>query len=444
MKKKQIIITSITCVLALALMVGAYIVNPLLPIITGYGAKSMCSGVFIAHRSPDSIRSIDLNFMPISLSSVKVNYDDQSAESRFLWHKSKAIYREGFGVTLISETSEEELRSQIFPTPRMKHAEQPLPISNFEHVSKAGMDSISHSLIMERNYGGTPFSFMAVHQGQVIAEAYKPGVNKDTRLLSWSMGKSFTNTLAGMLAMTDSLDIYAPCNIPEWQNDERKNITLNDLLQMQSGLEWNENYGSESDVNLMLHTSGDMAHYVANKKAIAPAGTHWYYSSGSTNLAMHVLRQHINNDSLFYDLAINKLFAAIGATTAILETDPAGTMIGSSYLYARTADYARFGLMYLNDGVVNEQRILPEGWVKYTTTQASDSKGDYGSFFWLNQGDKYHGLPADIYSCNGHDGQYIFMIPSYDLVVVILGYSPKKRNPIDVEKLLADIISQVK
>ena len=125
---------------------------------------------------------------------------------------------------------------------------------------------------------------------------------------------------------------------------------------------------------------------------------------------------------------------------AVFETDPSGTQVGSSYIYATARDYSRFGLLYLQDGIFNGERILPEGWVDYSTTPASHSDGNYGSFFWLNKGKYYPSAPEDMYACNGHDGQRIFIIPSEGLIVVVVGYSPKKDNEMNFDLLLKDVI----
>jgi CubicO group peptidase (beta-lactamase class C family) len=143
------------------------------------------------------------------------------------------------------------------------------------------------------------------------------------------------------------------------------------------------------------------------------------------------------------------LFDRIGAPDIVFEVDPSGTIVSSSYLYATARDYARFGLLYLNDGVINGERILPEGWVKYTTTPVSDSrgqngvahdsKGQYGAFFWLNSLKEFPSVPKDMFWAHGHDGQNFFIIPSKDMVVVVLGYSPTS-HMLDFERLLGDIL----
>jgi CubicO group peptidase (beta-lactamase class C family) len=285
---------------------------------------------------------------------------------------------------------------------------------------------------------------MVVHKGIPVAEAYKPGFSEDTRFLSWSMAKSFVNAFAGIMAGEGLLDVNSPAGIEEWEGDERRNITINDLLQMQSGLEWNEDYGNRSDVTVMLHCDDDMSRYAFDRPARYPAGTKWYYSSGTTNIVSYILRKKTGNDDEYYTFLHRNLFSRTGIRDAVFEVDPEGTMVGSSYLYLTARDYARFGLLYLNDGVFNGERILPEGWVEYSTTPASDSGGEYGAFFWLNRSGKLPSAPRDMYMCVGHDGQRIFIIPSMEMVVVVLGYSPSSNGGMDFDTLLRDILGSVK
>ena len=172
-------------------------------------------------------------------------------------------------------------------------------------------------------------------------------------------------------------------------------------------------------------------------------GTHWYYSSGSTNIVMRYLRSKFASDEAFLGYMRERLFAPLGIRNPAFEPDASGTPVGSSYLYVTAMDYARFGQMFLDDGCVCGQRILPEGWVRYATTPASDSNGGYGAFFWLNRNGSCPDAPADMYSCQGHDGQEIYIIPSRGLVVVVLGYSPKPDRVIDFNGLLKDIIATI-
>ncbi|MGE5419253.1 MAG: serine hydrolase domain-containing protein [Chloroflexota bacterium] len=445
--KKRILYGFLT-VFTIALIAGLIYFNSLLPIITGYAAKNLCSDVFISGRQQQDVENLDLNFSLIKNTKNTVNYEDKSVTSRFLWGKSKAIYRDGFGVTLIRETDEKTLRNERFPSgtePEYNQDTIDWPLGNILPDTTTGINleklkEISNQATGNSAYNGNIFALLVMHKGLPVIESYKQGFNEKTRFVSWSMAKSFTNALTGIMVKQGRLDINQPAGIKEWQNDDRKTITLKNLMQMQSGLKWNEDYGNRSDVTVMLHCEPDMGRYAYEQKMEYPAGTHWYYSSGTTNIMCDILQEKIGNDSLYYTFAEEELFNKIGMPDAVLEVDPSGSWVGSSYLYATARDYARFALLYLNDGVFNGERILPEGWVKYSTTEVPASKGRYGAFFWLNRGKTIKTVPEDAFSCNGHDGQYIFMIPSKELAVVILGYSP---GGIDLDKLFGDILGTI-
>jgi len=434
-----------------ALIGGGIYFNSLLPIITGYAAKNLCSDVFISGRQQKDIEALDLNFSFIKYAKNSVDFSDKSVTSRMLWGKSEAIYRDGFGATLIRDKTEKDLRERKFPIYAIGNYNQDSirwPLGNMISDTVTGIDRqalerVSEKLIKENAYNGDAFAFMVLYKGQPVAEAYKPEFNRRTRFISWSMAKSFTNALVGILVREGKIDINKPAEIDEWKNDERSKITLNNLMQMQSGLKWNEDYGTKSDVTLMLHREGDMSRYAFDMPLEYPAGTHWYYSSGTTNIVNRIIRGKFDTDSAYYSFAYKELFNKTGMPDAVFESDANGIFVGSSYLYATARDFARFGLLFLNDGVFNGERILPEGWVDYSRTPASDSKGGYGSFFWLNRSKSIPSAPEDMYMCVGHDGQRIFILPSQQMVVVVLGYSPKAKGGMDFNSLLKDILSSL-
>ena len=452
MKKKSIFRIAWALLLA-AVLGGCVYLNSLMPIITGYAAKNLASDVFVSGREPADVEALDLHFSFIQYTRNRVDFENRTITSRFLWSKSTALYREGYGVTLLrGRKAMERLKAQAFPlapeaaTLQPDDSENlqstgPGPLAPGDSAVAARLEPIARALVDDHAYNGTPFAFVVLHDGAIVAERYRQGITADTRLLSWSMGKSFTNALVGLMAGDGLVDIHAPMDIPEWQNDDRRVITLNDLMQMQSGLEWNENYGNRSDVNLMLHREEDMGLFALSKPLMAKPGTHWYYSSGSTNIVMRYLRGKFASDTEFLAYLRSRLFAPLGIRNACFEPDMSGTPVGSSYLYATARDYARFGQLYLDDGLVGSSRILPEGWVAYTRTPASASQDGYGAFFWLNQNRTCPDAPEDMFSCQGHDGQEIYIIPSQDLVVVVLGYSPKPDRVIDFNALLRDIIA---
>jgi len=445
------ILWTLLTVLILVLAYGVYYINSLLPIITGYPAKYLCSAVFVSGREQAEVEAMDLNFSFIKYTKNEVNLQDSSVISSFLWGKSKAIYRKGFGATLLRGIDEAELRKIKFPVVPAAYNQDTIawPMGNIlpdttTNIDHDALEQITEKLMDEDGYNGHAFAFMVVHKGIPVAEAYQPQFDAKTRFLSWSMAKSFTNTLAGILVKEGKWDINQPMSIPEWQTDDRKQITYNNLMQAESGLLWNEDYGNRSDVTVMLYCENDFARYAYDQPLEFPIGTKWYYSSGSANVVSYMMRKTLNDDQEYFRFPKTQLFDKIGMPDAIFETDASGTFVGSSYLYATARDYARFAMLYLNDGIFNGERILPESWVKYTTTPAVDSKGQYGSLFWLNKSHDFPSAPEDMYSCQGHDGQFIFIIPSQDLAVVVLGYSPKPDHVMNCDELLSDIISVIK
>ena len=428
-------------VLAAAVIGGCIYLNSLMPIITGYAAKNLASAVFVSGRDAADVEALDLHFSFIKFNKNRVDYDNKTVTSRFLWSRSTAAFRDGYGVTLLRGKGKKAFLDQEYPLPEEPGHEDYLQPG--DEALTARLEPIAKALVDDKAYNGTPFAFVVLHKGAIVAERYREGITPETQLLSWSMGKSFTNALTGIMAGDGLVDINAPMDIPQWQNDGRKAITLNNLMQMQSGLEWNENYGNRSDVNLMLHRETDMGLFALNKPLEHEPGTFWYYSSGSTNIVMRYLRGKFSSDQEFLLYIRERLFAPLGIANPHFEPDMSGTPVGSSYLYVTARDFARFGQLFLDDGMVQGKRILPEGWVDYTVTPASASEGAYGAFFWLNRNNVCPDVPEDMFSCQGHDGQEIYMIPSKDLVVVVLGYSPKPDRVIDFNGLLKDIIAEL-
>ena len=436
MKKR--IVSIVAAVFAIAILGVCLYLNSLMPIITGYAAKNLASAVFVSGREASDVENLDLQFSFIKFNHNKIDYEKKTVTSRFLWASATAVYQEGYGVTLLRGRGKKAFIGQKYPL----EADAPIPERLAYNPSEAAiLEPIAKTFVDEKAYNGTPFALVVLHRGEVVAERYREGIDRSTRLLSWSMGKSFTNALVGIMVGDSLVDVNAPMDIPEWSADARKDITLKDLMQMQSGLEWNENYGNRSDVNLMLHREVDMGKYALSKPLEHEPGTFWYYSSGSTNIVMRYLRGKFGSDTEFLQYMRERLFRPLGIANPCFEPDMSGTPVGSSYLYVTARDYARFGQMYLDDGCIQGKRILPEGWVDFTVTPASASEGRYGAYFWLNTGHKECAdVPEDMFSCRGHDGQQIFIIPSKELVVVILGYSPKPDRVIRFNDLLKDII----
>lgn len=275
-------------------------------------------------------------------------------------------------------------------------------------------------------------SLLVVYKGRLVYERYYKLYNKNKRHLTWSVSKSFVNALAGIAVRKKLMDINKPAKtyFPALNGGLKDKVTIKHLLNMSSGLKWNEGYEYSpvfSDVLMMLYTTGrkDMAAFTSGMPMKYKPGTRWLYSSGETNVLTAAIRNAVGKDK-FTQFAWKELFDVIGMKSVTWESDNSGTFVGSSYLYATPRDMARFGFLYLNDGVWNGKRVLPKGWVKFTATvPESDYKGVYGAQWWVNAGrpskgqpPRWPAAPLDTFFASGHWGQNIIVIPSYDLVIV--------------------------
>lgn len=452
--KKRVYVPLVLLILILA--GGAIYLNPLLPIITGYAAKNLASAVFVSERQQATVESVDLSFFPINLAKNHVNFDEKCVTSNFLWGESKAIYVKGYGAVLVKDFSEDEIRATLSTQiPECAYDPDTIlwPTGNILNApTPEGIDLDQLNGAIDKAMGNGPgsigtFAVAVSYKGELVAERYAEGFSKETKLLSWSMGKSITNTLIGIRQQDSLINIHDPAPIQAWSNDDRKIITTNNLMQMNSGLEWNENYGNLSDVTVMLHLAGDMAKYTYSKPMISAPNKQWLYSSGTTNVVSYILRQNIGNDANYFKFPHQELFNKIGMVGAVMEPDASGTYVGSSYVYCTMRDFIRYGLLHLNNGQWNGEQILPVDWVDYISTPAPNSDGVYGSFFYLNQSKDttsplyFNNIPSDAIMCNGHDGQRIYMIPSKDLVVVRTGFS--KGDDFDFNGFMGDVLQSI-
>ena len=289
-----------------------------------------------------------------------------------------------------------------------------------------GLDARVASLVGDHVETDTTLAVVVQHRGQVVAEAYASGITADTTLISWSMAKSITHALVGMAQMDGLLDVQAPTGIAQWQNDDRRLITLQHLLEMRSGLAWIEDYveGNESDVIDMLFGSGkdDHAAHAMNHPLVNTPGSEWYYSSGTTNVVARLLGDALGDKNGASDrthaFIQERLFDAIGMSSATAQFDAAGTFVGSSYVYATARDFAKFGELYLRDGMCGTARILPVGWVDHARDQTvidAETGQGYGAHWWTQPGE-----PGSLIA-SGYEGQQILVLPERDLVIVRLG-----------------------
>ncbi|WP_276370327.1 serine hydrolase [Chryseolinea sp. H1M3-3] len=435
----------------------AYILITFPPVMAGMAAKTMCSCVFVTGRDPQSVRDKELQVFPGLSSSTILVHEDSTVTATVFWKTSKAIFRKGLGCTLLAQRSEEDVRAQqiviagTVPTNQDSIAwpagnvttDSILPEINNDMV-RAAIDEAFFETDPERPLN--THAVVVVYNNSIIGERYAKGFDENSRLMGWSMTKSITNALLGILVQEGKLDIQQPAPVSEWKDDNRSKITLSHLLQASSGLAWSESYFSPTaDFHQMFIKSDDKGGYALSKKLKHEPGTHFQYSSGTTNILSKIIRQTVG-DSAYYQFPYQKLFYKIGMNHAIMEPDASGSFVASSYSFATARDWARFGLLFLNDGVWNGERILPEGWVKYSVTPAPGAEiGQYGAHWWLNAGDrantpvrKFPDLPTDAYWADGFEEQTVMIIPSKQLVIVRLGVS---HHGFDFSKLARGIIA---
>ena len=316
--------------------------------------------------------------------------------------------------------------------------ERPWPRADWDHADLSDMvdaerlDRHLDRCMDDVDELGLTRAVVVVHGGRIVRERYGPETDADTTLISWSMAKSITHALVGLLVEDGRLELSAPAPIGAWSYDERAEITLQHLLEMTSGLEFVEDYvdAGVSHVIEMLFGSGidDHAAYASAFPLVAPPGTVWNYSSGTTNIVAKIAGDAIGGgrDSTEKYLR-DRLFGPLGMASAIPKFDTAGTFVGSSYVYATARDFARFGYLYLRNGWWDGRRLLPSDWVDHAATPVpaplpDDERHGYGAHWWLWRRD-----PRTI-AALGYEGQRTIVARDRDLVVVRLGTSAAERH----------------
>ena len=316
-----------------------------------------------------------------------------------------------------------------------------------------GADSVDHNRLedlLSYAFGDPPpdemgetHAFLAVQGGRIVAERYWRDFDAGSTFPSWSEAKSITQALIGILVRDRKIDIHAPADVPEWAEagDPRGAITLDQLLRMSSGMQFAEDYvdAGVSDVIEMLFGSGsgDVALYAASRPLAHEPDTVWNYSSGTSNIVARCAARALGvSGDDFKAFMFRELFDPLGMKSPLPKFDEAGTFIGSSFCYCTARDFARFGLLYLRDGVWDGERLLPEGWVDYARTPTpavpeTETLG-YGAHWWLGM------AGPGSFSCNGYEGQYTVLVPDKDLILVRHGKSPLEAKDV-VQKWIADV-----
>ena len=435
-------------VLLLVLLYIGYSKYILLDSISGFAAKNMASGHFIDHRSLETIEKNDNDIPKVDWATNAIDETGKWATaSVFGLKKRKAIYREGLGATLINDDFDVS-KPYIVPKRTKTKTNLPFPYGDldqkdtvFGNIDYVKLEkAVADAFDPKGEKIKRTRSVIVIYKDHIIAEKYAIGIDKNSKILGWSMAKSITSTLFGILQKQGKMDINKPAPIVEWANDERAKITINDLLHMSSGLEWKEDYTKISDVTNMLFFAEDMTRSQINKPLVGKPNHTWNYSSGTSNLLSGILRKQFKTHQEYLDFWYSALIDKIGMHSMLVETDMAGNYVGSSYAWATTRDWAKFGLLYLHKGNWYGEQLFYESWSKYVATPTNGSNGEYGGHFLLNAGGKFPDAPRDLYSANGHQGQRVFILPSKDMVIVRMGLSDK----LDFNSFLSEIVGSLK
>ena len=461
-RKLMFILATTTALSALAL--GVARAHDLPKVATGFVANVVCSETFVSGQDPDKIFADTTAAMPGArlitwAMDSRVDRDARDVTvTLFGLGKSHAVYREGLGCRLDHGdlTTDVTFPAEAKPQPPL------LPEIAGPAVVQPVMPQLAQAL--ERAFAepaAPPFrhtrAIVVVKDGRVIAERYADGYGVDTPLLGFSATKSVTSALIGILVRQGKLAVDKPAPVAAWQgpDDSRHAITVDQLLRHTAGLALGSSLEASlgaalEPVNRMKYMERDMAAFAESTPLATTPGTAWNYSDGNSIILSHLIRNATGGHPAdVMRFARSELFEPLGMHSVTLEFDGAGTPEGSSQMLASARDWARFGLLYLNDGVVGGKRILPEGWVNYSASPTPSGWVGIGAGFWTNRGDSFganyraeRGMPRDAFFAKGTIGQYVIIIPSERLVIVRLGRSPNWPPEADgVFQLVCDVIA---
>ncbi len=437
---------------------------------TGLVSHQLCSEVFIGGRDPQT--AYDQALAPLlgplaKAARWRIDRQAGTAETSLMGAaRQQAVYRGGLGCVRVDPAWGPAMALRT-PRPESVPMDPPLlPAIAGPQVVEPETPALQAAV--DRAFAepakGPRHNTQAVvviRRGRIIAERYAPGIGPETPLTGWSMSKSLTNALVGVLVREGKLSVTAPAPIAEWSGDARRAITLEQLMRMESGLDGGQSLhagiGNGFDpAAQVLFDEPDMGAYAVKRRLKTKPGTLFAYTDMNYALVSRVVRDAARNDggrgdaAGVMDLARRELFGPLGMNRVTLEFDAAGTPMGGSHFWAPARDWGRLGLLYLNDGVVGGRRVLPEGWVAWSARQTPGSElVGYGAGFWTNRGASQGsarrigwGMPADAFMMKGSFGQHVVIVPSADLVVVRMGPSFDRWNEIDeVSRLVKDVIA---
>jgi hypothetical protein len=389
---------------------------------TGLGAKLACSGRFISGFDDQRILDDLASYAGVNRRLSLDFTADRVRVSLFGLASTSATYRPGLGCTL--DTGDTTRLDTLSVPSTATSPGMPLDVDIAHPAQQA-----AEALLRADNAEGLQTRALLVLQGnRLIAESYAPGFTADSRLLGWSMGKSLMAIVIGRMQALELIPGNVPGPLfPEWAHDDRARISLTQLLQMTSGLDWQEDYVPGSDSTRMLfHAPSASAVALASPPEGVP-GERFYYSSGTTNLLARFAAERLGGPQAQLDFLQREVLQPLGMHGAMLEVDPAGIVVASSFVYATARDWVRLGRLLLDQGSVNGRPFLPPGWVA-RATRPNSSRNDprYGYQLWLNGGGaelRWPGLPRNAFAMLGNRGQAVLVLPDQALVLVRLGWT---------------------
>jgi CubicO group peptidase (beta-lactamase class C family) len=429
----RILVTAFAAV-AMSLGAAAFVLwakpPELIRIAANYAAKIVCSNAFLTNRDPASVLAADVQAPghPL-LKFMRVDVDRRSGVVHaglfgFIGD-GLAVMRPDAGCASVPDGRIPAGRAS--PPAAALAGRGPLPDLG---IAVQGLQGV---IADDRLAGPGMRAIVVLDKGRLAAERYAPGFDWNTRQLGWSMTKSVTAGLLGLLVKDGRLTLDQSANVA---GVGRERITVADLMAMTSGLRFNEGYGAVSDVTRMLFLEPNMAAFAAAQPLAHPIGEAWSYSSGTAVILSRIFQDAAGSDAIGYIRA--RLFGPLGMSSAVIEEDESGTLVGSSYMYATPRDWARYGQLLAQDGMWDGREILPRGYVAMMVSPVSAAGGDYGhGMVWrrLDHGDTpgdgseaASGMPADTFWMTGHDGQYVAIIPSRQLVIVRMGLTPEREH----------------
>ena len=404
-------------ILVVVFIVFYFLLYPKLGIVSGYNAKILCSCLFVSEIDEERAIDVDLGFGPLWIASRDIDYENKVIRTSVLGlHPKAAIYRNGLGCTLLHDR---EKPTDGLPEMGIKDksdwpAQAFAGEADVQAVLQKAFDSRDENKLNTR-------AVLVLKNGMIAGEAYADGITPQTPLLGWSMAKSLTATMAGVLAKDGFWELDSPLPIEEWKGTPREEITLANALNMSTGLEWVEDYGTVSPATKMLYGSNNMGVSAASYPLEYEPGEFWEYSSGTTNILSYAMAEAFDTRQEYLEFPYERIFKPLGAETFVLETDASGHFVGSSYGYASARDWAKLGQLYLNQGNMYGEQIIDSSWVEFCSTPVPESDGAYGGQFWFPLARGHEGYRPTDYAMDGFQGQTVSIHPEDEMVIVRLG-----------------------